>query len=146
MSRRVVDALKRSRERHRFLRGMVSWVGFNQTGVYYDRDERYSGGTKYPLAKMLRFAIDGITSFSDVPLRFVSYFGFVSSLVAFVYAAVVVGYKVFSLNPPGYTPRLGLDDRSGALSRRRPTHRAWNTRRVHRTRSTTRSKAGRSIS
>ncbi len=103
MSRRVVDALKRSRERHRFLRGMVSWVGFNQTGVFYDRDERLSGETKYPLTKMMRFAIDGITSFSDVPLRFVSYLGFASSLVAFVYAAVVVGYKLFSLNPPGYT-------------------------------------------
>jgi dolichol-phosphate mannosyltransferase len=103
MSRRVVDALKRSHERHRFLRGMVSWVGFNQTGVYYDRDERHSGETKYPLTKMMRFAIDGITSFSDVPLRFVSYFGFLSSAVAFVYALVVIGYKLFSLNPPGYT-------------------------------------------
>jgi polyisoprenyl-phosphate glycosyltransferase len=104
MSRRVVDALKRSPERHRFLRGMVSWVGYNQTGVYYDRDERFSGSTKYPLPKMLRFAVDGITSFSDVPLRFASYLGFVSSAVAFVYALIVVGFKLFSIKPPGYTP------------------------------------------
>lgn len=104
MSRRVVDALKRSPERHRFLRGMVSWVGYNQTGVPYDRDERHSGSTKYPLPKMLRFAIDGITSFSDVPLRFASYLGFISSAVAFVYAIIVIGFKVFSLHPPGYTP------------------------------------------
>ena len=104
MSRRVVDALKRSPERHRFLRGMVSWVGFNQTGVEYDRDERFSGTTKYPLPKMLRFAIDGITSFSDVPLRFASYLGFISSAVAFLYALVVIAYKLFSLHPPGYTP------------------------------------------
>jgi glycosyltransferase involved in cell wall biosynthesis len=104
MSRRVVDALKRSPERHRFLRGMVSWVGFNQTGIDYDRDERLSGTTKYPLTKMFRFAIDGITSFSDVPLRFASYLGFISSVVAFVYALVVISYKLFSLKPPGYTP------------------------------------------
>jgi dolichol-phosphate mannosyltransferase len=104
MSRRVVDALRRSPERHRFLRGMVSWVGFNQTGVEYDRDERRSGVTKYPLPKMIRFAIDGITSFSDVPLRFASYLGFSASLVAFVYALWVIGFKLFSLKPPGYTP------------------------------------------
>lgn len=104
MSRRVVDALKRSPERHRFLRGMVSWVGYNQIGVTYDREERHSGSTKYPVTKMLRFAIDGITSFSDVPLRFASYLGFASSVVAFIYALIVIGYKLFSLHPPGYTP------------------------------------------
>lgn len=104
MSRRVVDALRRSPERNRFLRGMVSWVGFNQTAVEYDRDVRYSGGTKYPLTKMIRFAMDGITSFSDIPLRFASYFGFVVSAIAFVYALVVIGFKLFSLRPPAYTP------------------------------------------
>ena len=71
MSRRVVEALKQiSRERHRFLRGLVSWIGYPQIGVEYDRDERFSGATKYPLSKMFRFAIDGITSFSEIPLRF----------------------------------------------------------------------------
>ncbi|MGC1381415.1 MAG: glycosyltransferase family 2 protein [Candidatus Baltobacteraceae bacterium] len=104
MSRRVVEALRRSPERHRFLRGMVSWVGFNQVAIEYDRDERYAGVTKYPLTKMIRFAMDGITSFSDIPLRFASYFGFAVSAVAFVYALIVIGFKLFSLNPPGYTP------------------------------------------
>jgi glycosyltransferase involved in cell wall biosynthesis len=104
MSRRVVDALKRSPERNRFLRGMVSWVGFNQTAIAYDRDVRYSGATKYPLGKMIRFAMDGITSFSDIPLRFASYFGFTVSVVAFVYAIIVVAFKLFSLRPPAYTP------------------------------------------
>jgi glycosyltransferase involved in cell wall biosynthesis len=104
MSRRVVDALKRSPERNRFLRGMVSWVGFNQTAIAYDRDVRYSGATKYPLGKMIRFAMDGITSFSDIPLRFASYFGFIVSVVAFVYAIVVIAFKLFSLRPPAYTP------------------------------------------
>jgi polyisoprenyl-phosphate glycosyltransferase len=104
MSRRVVEALRRSPERNRFLRGMVSWVGFNQTAVEYDRDVRYSGGTKYPLTKMIRFAMDGITSFSDIPLRFASYVGFIVSAIAFVYALIVIGFKLFSLNPPAYTP------------------------------------------
>ncbi|MGB8910234.1 MAG: glycosyltransferase family 2 protein [Candidatus Cybelea sp.] len=104
MSRRVVDALRRSPERNRFLRGMVSWVGFNQTAIEYDRDVRYAGSTKYPLAKMMRFAMDGITSFSDIPLRFASYFGFTVSAIAFIYALIVIGFKLFSLNPPAYTP------------------------------------------
>lgn len=104
MSRRVVDALRRSPERHRFLRGMVSWVGFNQTAIEYDRDVRYAGTTKYPLGKMIRFAMDGITSFSDIPLRFASYFGFTVSAIAFVYAIVVIAFKLFSLRPPAYTP------------------------------------------
>jgi glycosyltransferase involved in cell wall biosynthesis len=104
MSRRVVEALRRSPERHRFLRGMVSWVGFKQTGVEYDRDERHSGATKYPIPTMIRFAIDGITSFSDIPLRFASYFGFAVSAMAFVYALIVVIAKLFRVYPPGYTP------------------------------------------
>jgi glycosyltransferase involved in cell wall biosynthesis len=103
MSRRVVDALKRSRERHRFLRGMVSWVGFNQTGIEYDREERHSGTTKYPVRKMLKFAIDGITSFSDVPLRFASYLGFIVSTAAFIYALVIIIFKLFHLGTPEYT-------------------------------------------
>ncbi len=104
MSRRVVEALRRSPERHRFLRGMVSWVGFNQVAIDYDRDERHTGKTKYPLPKMIRFAMDGITSFSDIPLRFASYFGFTVSAIAFVYALIVIAFKLFSLKPPGYTP------------------------------------------
>ena len=102
MSRRVVEALKASRERHRFLRGMVSWAGFNQTGVEYDRDERTSGETKYPFKKMLRFAIDGITSFSDVPLRFASYLGFTVSTAAFIYAIVIIAAKALWLGTPEY--------------------------------------------
>ncbi|MGB8967089.1 MAG: glycosyltransferase family 2 protein [Candidatus Cybelea sp.] len=104
MSRRVVEALRRSPERHRFLRGLVSWVGFNQVSVEYDRDVRHAGTTKYPLAKMVRFAMDGITSFSDIPLRFASYFGFTVSAIAFIYALIVIAFKLFSLNPPAYTP------------------------------------------
>jgi polyisoprenyl-phosphate glycosyltransferase len=104
MSRRVVNALKAIRERHRFIRGLVSWVGYPQTAVEYDRDSRFSGETKYPLSKMLRFAVDGITSFSDVPLRFASYFGFIVSGVAFVVGIFEIGLRIFTgYNLPGYT-------------------------------------------
>jgi dolichol-phosphate mannosyltransferase len=107
MSRRVVDALTSIRERHRFIRGLVSWVGYPQTALEYDRDPRYSGSTKYPLSKMLRFAIDGITSFSDVPLRFASYFGFAVSAIAFVVAIVEIGIRIFTgYNLPGYTSTI----------------------------------------
>ncbi len=104
MSRRVVEALRRSPERHRFLRGMVSWVGFNQIAIEYDRDVRHAGTSKYPLPTMIRFAIDGITSFSDIPLRFASYLGFTVSAVAFLYALLIIAFKIFSLKPPAYTP------------------------------------------
>jgi len=102
MSRRVVEALKRSPERHRFLRGLVSWVGYKQTGVEYDRDERMSGVTKYPFTKMVSFAVDGITSFSDVPLRFASYVGFGASAVALLLAIVIAVFKISNINPPQF--------------------------------------------
>jgi len=75
MSRRVVLVLRELRETHRFVRGMVAWVGFKQTEVLYDRPGRFAGETKYPLRKMVAFAIDGITSFSVLPLRFATYMG-----------------------------------------------------------------------
>lgn len=84
MDRKVVDALKQIRERHRFVRGLVSWVGFRQTGVEYERHERYAGQTKYPVRKMLKFAFDGITSFSFLPLQIATYFGFVAAGLAFL--------------------------------------------------------------
>ncbi|GAC1412747.1 MAG: glycosyltransferase family 2 protein [Candidatus Velthaea sp.] len=106
MSRRVVDALKQVRERHRFIRGLVSWVGYRQIGIEYDRDERFAGVTKYPVSKMLSFAIDGITSFSEVPLRFASYLGFITSGFAFVYAIIVLALKFAHQNYPGYTSTI----------------------------------------
>jgi dolichol-phosphate mannosyltransferase len=106
-SRRVIEALKSIRERHRFIRGLVSWVGYKQVAVNYDRDERFSGTTKYPFSKMLRFAIDGITSFSDVPLRAATWFGFIVSGLAFLVALVEIAIRVFSgYNLPGYTSTI----------------------------------------
>ena len=77
LDRKAVDALRRIREHHRFMRGLSVWIGFRQTGVEYIREERFAGETKYPLSKMLRFAMDGITSFSYLPLQFATYIGFI---------------------------------------------------------------------
>jgi dolichol-phosphate mannosyltransferase len=82
MSRPVVLTLRALRERHRFVRGLVWWVGFRQTGVTYERPARFAGETKWPLRKMLRFAIDGITSFSTVPLRMATWLGLMAGIVA----------------------------------------------------------------
>ena len=82
MDRKVVNALKTMHEKHRFMRGMSVWVGFRQTGVKYVRAERYAGETKYPLKKMLKFAMDGITSFSYFPLQLATYIGFAAAVIA----------------------------------------------------------------
>jgi polyisoprenyl-phosphate glycosyltransferase len=82
MGRRVVDALLAMPERDRFLRGMVSWVGFRQTSLSYVREARKAGASKYPLRKMLHFAGDGILSFSLVPLKLATVLGFSSSVLA----------------------------------------------------------------
>lgn len=91
LSRRVVDVLRQMPERHRFIRGMVSWVGYRQTSVEYDRPERFAGVTKYPLRKMIRFAADGILSFSIKPLQFSIALG----LVAAGIAVIGIGYALF---------------------------------------------------
>ena len=84
MDRRVVLAMRQLREKHRFMRGLSSWVGFKQIGVEYERAERYAGETKYPLRKMLRLALNAITSFSYLPLQLATYFGFALAFVSLV--------------------------------------------------------------
>lgn len=84
MDWKVVEVINRMPEHHKFIRGMVSWVGFRQTWVEYDRDQRHSGKTGYTFSKMLRFAIDGITGFSNVPLKFATWLGFGISFVSFL--------------------------------------------------------------
>ncbi|MCB0515701.1 MAG: glycosyltransferase family 2 protein [Chitinophagales bacterium] len=80
----VVEQLKQMPEKNKFLRGQIAWLGFRQTAVLFHRDERKHGKTGYTFAKMLRFALDGITGFSDKPLQFVSRLGFFFSFVSFV--------------------------------------------------------------
>ena len=84
MDRKAVDALKKLPERNRFIRGLVSWVGFKQAGVLYHRASREHGQTHYPFKKMLKFAFDGVTSFSSVPLQLATYTGVFTSFIAFL--------------------------------------------------------------
>lgn len=97
VSREVIDALKSMPEGSRYIRGMVTWVGFKQCGVSYERDARYAGETKYTLKKMLAFAIDGITSFSDKPLRLTMHFGLFVTFLAFLALAWIIINK--AINP-----------------------------------------------
>jgi polyisoprenyl-phosphate glycosyltransferase len=96
MSRRAVDTLQSIRERNRFIRGLAGWIGFRQTSVTFVRDVRQAGETKYPLKKMLRFALNGLLSFSLVPLQLASYLGFLISSIGFFYIAYAIGLKLFT--------------------------------------------------
>ena len=107
LDRKALDALLQLRERHRFVRGMVSWIGFQQTPVFYERPERFAGESKYPVRKSLKLAFDAITSFSYLPLRLASYLGVCISAVAFLYIIVVIGLKIAGINFPGYTSLMG---------------------------------------
>ena len=92
IDKKIVEVLREMPEKNKYLRGQISWVGFNQTFVEYNREERQAGTTGYTYRKMLNFALDGITSFSDVPLKVVTYFGFFVSIIAFlvsIYALIV---------------------------------------------------------
>lgn len=90
IDRQVVNVLKQMRERHRFLRGMSSWVGFKQVGVPYRRAARHAGETKYPFRKMLRLAINAVTSFSYFPLQLATYMGFISAGISTLAIPVVI--------------------------------------------------------
>ncbi|HEX6309663.1 MAG TPA: glycosyltransferase family 2 protein [Longimicrobiales bacterium] len=102
MSRRAVDQLKQLKEKDRFVRGLVSWIGFRQTGVRYHRDRRYAGETKYPYRKMIKFAMDGIASFSTAPLKLATWLGYVSSLLAFLYLLSVFVQKLMGITVQGW--------------------------------------------
>ncbi len=90
VDRKVAEVMRLLREKNRFVRGLVSWVGFRQTPLEYVRHKRFAGTTKYPLRKMLKLAWDGITSFSNKPLKVSAYLGFVLSLASFVYLLYIV--------------------------------------------------------
>jgi glycosyltransferase involved in cell wall biosynthesis len=96
MDRKVVDAFLRMRENHRFVRGMITWVGFRQIGIPYDRAERQFGESHYPLKKMIRFAIDGVTGFSTIPLQLATYLGVLSAVIALLIALWTIYVKFFA--------------------------------------------------
>lgn len=96
MGRPVVDILKQMPERHRFLRGMVAWTGFRQSAIPYDRPERFAGQTKYPLRKMVRYALDGILSFSTKPLQIAIGLGLVSAGLALIGIGYALVMRIFT--------------------------------------------------
>ena len=99
MDRRVVDALGQMRERNRFLWGMVPWVGFKQTGVYFKRDPRFAGDAKFSsFRRMFRFAMNAITSFSYVPLQLATYLGFAIAGLTALAIVIVIFLRLFSVH------------------------------------------------
>jgi len=96
MDRRACDALKSLPERNRYVRGLASWIGFKQVGVEFVREERFAGETKYPLKKMLKFAVDGMTSFSYKPLKLAGYLGSVMVLVSTVYLLYALAARLLA--------------------------------------------------
>ena len=115
LSRRVVDAFNQMPEQERFIRGMISWIGFKQEPLLYDREERAAGRSKYPFRKMVHFAINALTSFSTRPLRLASYLGFaigVMSLGAIVYS-IILHYRGYTIH--GWTSLIVVVLFVGAL-------------------------------
>jgi glycosyltransferase involved in cell wall biosynthesis len=106
LDRSALDALGSLRERSRFLRGMSVWVGFRQTEVVYEREPRAAGETKYPLRKMLRFSMDAVSSFSNLPLQAATILGFAFSVVAFLGIPVAIAFRIAGEFVPGVTTLL----------------------------------------
>ncbi|MEK3712571.1 glycosyltransferase family 2 protein [Paenibacillus sp. FSL R7-0333] len=96
MDRRVCDELKRLPEKNRFVRGLVSWVGFRQKAIEYEREERLAGETKYPFRRMLKLSLDGITSFSYKPLKLAGVLGALLSVSGFLYLMYVLYMALFT--------------------------------------------------
>jgi polyisoprenyl-phosphate glycosyltransferase len=104
VDRKIVEVLKQMPEQQKFLRGQISWIGFNQTFVEYDRDERYAGKTGYTYKKMIRLALDGITSFSNFPLKIVTIAGFAVSGISFFMILYALYSRFISKDyEPGWT-------------------------------------------
>ena len=107
LDRKVVDSLNTMEERDRFLRGLISWVGFSSIGVTYKADARFAGTSKYTFRKMMRLAIDGIVSFSATPLHLVTYLGLIVSFLSFLYGLYsLYAYFFTDLTIPGWTSIL----------------------------------------
>ena len=103
MDRKVVDALKQLPEHNRFMKGLFSWVGYQQTSILYDRDPRFKGQTKWNYWQFWNLAIEGITAFSSLPLKIWSYIGISISLISFIYASfLIIRTLILGIDVPGY--------------------------------------------
>ncbi|KGE19506.1 glycosyltransferase family 2 protein [Paenibacillus wynnii] len=109
IDRKVCDQLKRLPEKNRFVRGLVSWVGFRQKAIEYERDERLAGETKYPLKRMIKLSLDGITSFSYKPLKLAGYLGALLSASGFLYLVYVMYLVIFTESAvKGWASMIGI--------------------------------------
>jgi polyisoprenyl-phosphate glycosyltransferase len=107
LGRRAIEALGELRERHRFMKGLFAWIGFEQVPIMYERDRRFAGATKWNYWKLWNFSIEGITSFSILPLKVASYVGLVTAVIAISYGVYMIGKTIIFNNPvPGYPSLL----------------------------------------
>jgi len=106
MSRRAVNSLGRLRETHRFMKGLFAWIGYPQKAILYQRDPRYAGTTKWNYWKLWNFAIEGITSFTEAPLKLATYMGLFTALGAFAYGAWVIFKTIVYGDPVAGYPSL----------------------------------------
>jgi glycosyltransferase involved in cell wall biosynthesis len=106
MSRRAVDALHQLRETHRFMKGLFAWIGYPQRAVPYQRDPRFAGTTKWNYWKLWNFALEGITSFTEAPLKVATYMGLLTALIAFIYGAWVIFKTIMYGDPVAGYPSL----------------------------------------
>lgn len=106
LSRRAVEAVRRFREQHRFMKGLFTWVGYRQAGVPYERKPRAAGESKWGYWRLWNFALEGITSFTTLPLRIATYVGFATALLAFAYGVVVVLKTLLYGDPVAGYPSL----------------------------------------
>jgi len=106
LSRRALDALNTLTEQHRFMKGLFTWIGYRQKAVYYLREPRHSGTSKWNYWRLWNLAIEGITSFTAAPLKFATYFGFVTALGAFSYGLFIIGRTLLFGNPVEGYPSL----------------------------------------
>lgn len=109
MDRRVVDALKRLPERTRFMKGLFAWLGFRQTAIYYTRPPRAAGDTKWKPSKLWNFALDGVVSFTTLPLRIWTYLGFLVALFSVGYLVfIILRTLMLGIDVPGYASLLSV--------------------------------------
>lgn len=109
IDKKVKEALALVNEKNRYIRGIISWLGFKQTSVEFVREKRFAGETKYPLKKMLKFATDAIISFSNKPLKIATYVGMLLSFFSFLYLIVVVIQKMLGVTVDGWASILAVN-------------------------------------
>jgi dolichol-phosphate mannosyltransferase len=107
ITKKVLVEFKKCKEKHKFIRGLIPWLGFKSTHILYERNERYSGKTNYTLSKMIKFALDSILSFSSTPIKYITMFGIFFILISLLYSSYIL-YQRFFLNNlvPGFSAIL----------------------------------------